>query len=45
MNLMMTLAKLVGRRRLAGEKECPRRDLEVRILAEPVVEHHDAQAR
>ena len=37
------LGQVVGRRRLAGEEERPRRHLEVRILAQPVVEHHDAQ--
>src|SRR5438552_8560936 len=37
------LGKMVGRRRLAGEKERPRRHREVWILPQPVVKHHDAQ--
>ena len=43
MNLMMTLARLVGGRRLAGEEESSRRHVEIRIVPQPVVEHHDAE--
>ena len=43
MNLMISLAKLIGGRRFAGEEECPRRHLELGILPQPVVEHDDAQ--
>ena len=37
------LGKRVGGRRLAREKEGARRDLEIRLVAQPVVEHHDVQ--
>ena len=43
MNLITSLAKRVGRRRLAGEEERPRRHVERRVLAQPVVEHDDVQ--
>ncbi len=43
MNLMMSLASMVGRRRLAGEEEGPRRDLDARVVPQPVVQHHNAQ--
>ena len=37
------LGELIGGRRLAGKKESARRHLELRVLAQPIVEHHDAQ--
>ena len=37
------LGQLVGGRRLAGEEESARRHLEIGVLAQPVVKHHDAQ--
>ena len=37
------LGQMVGRRGFSGEEECARRHLEFGILAQPVVEHHDAQ--
>ena len=37
------LGQLIGRRRFAGEEERPRRHLEAGILAQPVIEHDDAQ--
>ena len=43
MSLMMSFASAVGGRRLAGEEERPRRHFEVRVLAQPVVEHDDVQ--
>ena len=43
MSLMISLAKLIGRRRLAGEEERPRRDRPVRIATHPVVEDDDVE--
>ena len=37
------LGEMIGGRGLAGEEERPRRHLQVRVLPQPVVEHHDAQ--
>jgi hypothetical protein len=37
------LGQVIAGRRFAGEEERARRQLEARILAQPVVEHHDAQ--
>ena len=43
MNLMISLAKWYAGRRLAGEEERARRHLELRVLAQAVVEHDDVQ--
>ena len=43
MNLMISFGQLVGRRRLAGEEESPRRHVEAGVVPQPVVQHDNAQ--
>ena len=40
---MISLARLIRRRGLAREDERARRNVEIRVLAQPIVEHDDPQ--
>ena len=43
MNLIMTLASSIGRRRLAGGRKKSQPHLRVGIVSQPMVKHHDPE--